>query len=71
MKKEACGTFGRPVEALRNNPADFLKRSKSSFGASQKKAADAKEGARFVYPGKRCVYAQRIQQNHAKCAPCS
>lgn len=52
MKKEACGTFGKPVKALRNDPSNFLKKGKR-LHADQVKRAGAAVGSAFVYTGDR------------------
>lgn len=54
MKKEACATFGRPVEELRNDPAKFLTRgSKERATQEKEKAGKKKNTAPFAYPGER------------------
>lgn len=61
MKKQAIGTFGRPVEALRNDPAKFLKRgAKTHTDPGEARPAVAKESV-FSYPGKRCHVECRVQ----------
>ena len=55
MKKEACATFGRPVEELRNDPAKFLTRgAQERARQEQEKASNKKKKAGpFAYPGER------------------
>lgn len=56
MKREASGTFGPPAEALRNDPAKYLKRgakTKGGGGPSEGSACNAVLGAVFIYPGER------------------
>lgn len=65
MRKGATGTFGPPVEALRNDPAKYLKRgtkTRTGTGApGDSKAAPSAGGGcannnrgAFTYPGERC-----------------
>lgn len=56
MKKEACATFGRPVEELRNDPAKFLARGSQERARQEKEKADKKKKKKtgpFEYPGER------------------
>lgn len=58
MRKEATGTFGPPVEALRNDPAKYLKKgtkTRTGTGApSENNSAQAnKVPSAFTYPGER------------------
>lgn len=63
MRKGATGTFGPPVEALRNDPAKYLKKgTKTRTGtgapgddtdASPTDSGAAKNKGPFTYPGER------------------
>ncbi|CAN0318232.1 unnamed protein product [Ectocarpus sp. 8 AP-2014] len=69
LKKQASGTFGPPVEALRNDPANFLKKgtkTQTGTGASGDKdsGGDAKSSKKglapaFTYPGERKAMVPR------------
>lgn len=52
MKKEAYGTFGRPLEALRNDPSNFLKRGERLQANPVPKPGEA-GGSAFAYSGDR------------------
>ena len=55
MRKEATGTFGPPVEALRNDPAKYLKKgTKTGTGTGgPSESVPAKATKAFTYPGER------------------
>ncbi|CAM9811502.1 unnamed protein product, partial [Ectocarpus sp. 12 AP-2014] len=69
LKKQASGTFGPPVEALRNDPAKFLKKGTKTHtgtgGSGDKKNSDgdatSKKGPApaFTYPGERKAMVPR------------
>lgn len=53
MKKEAYGTFGRPVEALPNDPVNFLKQGARTVTGRVAENDGATKGPLFKYPGRR------------------
>lgn len=52
MKKEAYGTFGRPTEALRNDPSSFLKKGERLKANPVPKPGEA-GASKFSYGGSR------------------
>eukprot|EP00904_Undaria_pinnatifida_P013898 jgi/Undpi1/9639/HiC_scaffold_27.g12095.m1 len=64
MRKEACATFGRPVEQLRNDPSKFLTRGAKERARQEKEKSDNKKSSTtpFKYPGERKSLVPRREE---------